>query len=181
MSRRVRRLAAGTQLPFVLGLMDGLLNALTLTAASLVGNGSPVTYELAFRVGAVALATSAFAVFVADYAERRAYLVRASRQLNLTAHGHLATTRLGRLAMDRSLLATAVACAASFTGATLPLLVGAALPGVSWVVAVLAVAALAGLGAFLGQLFAERPGRWAAALGCGGVAVTGLGVWLHIA
>lgn len=181
MSGRVRRLVARSQLPLVLGLMDGLLNALTLTAASLVGGGSPVTYQLALRVGAVALATSAFAVFVADYAERRSYLVRASKELNLTARGHLATTRLGHLALERSLLATALACTASFAGAALPLLVGAAAPGASWIVAVLAVAALTGLGAILGRLFADRPGRWAAALGCGGVAVTWLGVWLHIA
>ncbi|MEU6284404.1 hypothetical protein [Streptomyces sp. NPDC047028] len=165
----------------MLGLVDGLLNALTLAAASLVGEGQQVNYLLAVRVGLVALTTAAFAVFVADYAERRAYLVRASRQLNLTRRGQLATTRLGRLAAARSLLATAIACTASFTAAALPLLAGAALPGLSWMVAVMAIAALAALGAVLGHLFAGRPSLWATALGCGGVAVTCIGVWLHIA
>ncbi|WP_208754001.1 hypothetical protein [Streptomyces bauhiniae] len=180
MSRRLRTIAAGSTLPLVLGLVDGLLNALTLAAASLVGSGAPVTASLAVRVGLVALTTAAFAVFVADYADRRAYLMRASRQLNLTRRGQLATTRLGRLATARSLLATAIACTASFTGATVPLLVGAALPGLSWIVAVLAVVALAALGAALGHLFAGSPVRWAAVLGSGGVAVIWIGVWLHI-
>ncbi|MHA4820055.1 hypothetical protein ACXZ65_37540 [Streptomyces aculeolatus] len=167
-------------LPLVLGLIEGLLNALTLAAASLVGSGAPVTYPLAVRVGLVALTTAAFAIFVADYADRRSYLMRASRELNLTRRGQLATTRLGRLALARSLLATGIACTASFTSATLPLPAGAALPDLSWLVAVLAVAALAGLGAALGHPFAGSPVRWAATLGCGGVAVTWIGIWLHI-
>ncbi|WP_051095370.1 hypothetical protein [Streptomyces sp. LaPpAH-108] len=178
--RQFRELAARSTLPLVLGLVDGLLNALTLAAASLVGSGTPVTAGLAVRVGLAALTTAAFAVFVADYADRRAYLMRASRQLNLTRRGQLATTRLGRLAMRRSLLATVIACTASFGGATLPLLAGAALPGFSWIVAVLAVVALAVLGAALGRLFAGSVVRWAGVLGVGGVAVTWIGVWLHI-
>ncbi|WP_263979821.1 hypothetical protein [Streptomyces aculeolatus] len=32
----------------------------------------------------MALTTAAFAIFVADYADRRSYLMRASRELNLT-------------------------------------------------------------------------------------------------
>ncbi|MET8631728.1 hypothetical protein [Streptomyces sp. NPDC004680] len=174
-------MAAQSTLPLVLGLVDGLLNALTLAAGSLVGSGPPVSYTLGARVGLVALTTAAFAVFVADYADRRAYLMRASRQLNLTRRGQLATTRLGRLAMARSSRSTAIACTASFLGAALPLLAGAALPGLSWVVVVLAVVVLAALGAALGHLFAGSPVRWAAALGSGGVVVTWIGVWLHIA
>ncbi|MEU6606521.1 hypothetical protein ABZ922_15875 [Streptomyces shenzhenensis] len=164
----------------MLGLVDGLLNALTLAAAPLVGSGAPVSSSLALRVGLVALTTAAFAVFVADYADRRAYLIRASRQLNLTRRGQLATTRLGRLALTRSLAATVIACIASFAGATLPLLVGSAAPNLSWIVVVLTVATLTALGAALGHLFAGSTVRWAAVLGCGGAAVTWIGVWLHI-
>ncbi|MEW2492766.1 hypothetical protein ACWEQU_09875 [Streptomyces nodosus] len=180
MTRRLREAVAQSTRPLVLGLVDGLLNALTLAAGSLVGSGPPVSYTLAGRVGLVALTTAAFAVFVADYAERRAHLVRASRQLNLTRRGHLATTRLGRLAAARSATATVLACTASFVGAALPLLAGAALPGLSWVVVVLAVVTLAALGAALGHLFAGNPVRWATVLGAGGIAVTWIGVWLHI-
>lgn len=83
--------------------------------------------------------------------------------------------------MVRSLLATVIACTASFTGAMLPLPAGAALPGLSWIVVVPAVVALTVLGAAPGHLFASSRIRWAATLGCGGVAVTWIGVWLHIA
>lgn len=181
MSQPVRRLLARFLLPLTLGTVDGLLNALTLTAGSLVGGGSPVTYGLAFRVGGAALVTAAFSVFVAEYAEGRAHLVRASRELNLTARGHLATTRLGRIAATRSLAATAVACAASFLGAAVPLLVGAALPDVSWIVVVLGVLALAAFGGLLGRLFAGRVAVWTVAMGIGGVAIAWIGVWLDIA
>ncbi|MBY8885508.1 hypothetical protein K7472_11685 [Streptomyces sp. PTM05] len=176
----MRHVVGRTRLPLVLGLTDGLLNALTLAAGSLIGSGAALGFWLAARVGCVGLVTAAFSVFVSDHAERRAHLARASRELNLTSRGHLATTRLGRLALRRSLLAMAVACLASFVGSTVPLLVGAALPGLSWMVVVLAVLALAGLGAALGRAMASSPARWAAGMGCGGVAVTWIGVWLHI-
>ncbi|MFE3946798.1 hypothetical protein ACFXPV_33825 [Streptomyces sp. NPDC059118] len=181
MTGRLARALTRTRLPLVLGLTDGLLNALTLAGASLVGSGSPITYSLATRVAVVALVTAAFSVFVSDYAERRGQLVRASRELNLTSRGHLATTRLGHLALLRSLRAMTVACAASFVGAALPLLAGAAVPHLSWGVVVLAIGALAGLGATLGKVMAGRMGLWAIAMGVGGGVVTWIGVWLHIA
>ncbi len=181
MRGRLGRVLAQTRLPLVLGLTDGLLNALTLAGASLVGRGSPITNSLAARVAVVALVTAAFSVFVSDYAERRGQLVRASRELNLHSRGHLATTRLGHLALFRSLRAMVVACAASFAGAALPLLAGAALPHLSWAVVVLAIGSLAGLGATLGKVLAGRMGLWAAAMGVGGIAVTWIGVSLHIA
>ncbi|MGQ4511534.1 hypothetical protein [Streptomyces sp. DW26H14] len=181
MTLSLRRTAERTRLPLVLGLTDGLLNALTLAGASLIGSGASIGYLLAVRVSVVALVTAAFSVFVSDYAERRGQLVRASRELNLTTRGQLATTRLGRLALHRSLGAMAVACAASFIGALVPLLAGAVLPSVSWCVVVLAIAALAGLGAALGRVVGGRMAVWAVTMGAGGVVVTAIGVWLHIA
>lgn len=168
------------RLPLILGLTDGLLNALTLAAASLLGSGGSVTYGLALRIACVALITASFSVFVSDYAERRAALVRGSRQLNLTAHGHLATTRLGQLALRRSLAVMAIACSASFVGSLIPLMAGAAWPEHSWIVVALCIACLAGLGSLLGQALAHHAWRWAGLMGCGGLAVTLLGFWLRI-
>ncbi|MEV8333818.1 hypothetical protein [Streptomyces niveus] len=51
----------------------------------------------------------------------------------------------------------------------------------SWVVIALAIAALAILGALLACTLAGRPGYWAPVMGAGGVAVTWIGNWLHIA
>ncbi|MBC3843299.1 hypothetical protein GXW82_33070 [Streptacidiphilus sp. 4-A2] len=180
MTTTLRQQVELIRLPLVLGLTDGLLNALTLASASLWGTGAAVSVQLAARVGCASLVTAAFTVFVADYAERRAHLIRAARELNLTRKGQLAATRLGRLAVMRALRAMAVACLASFLGAALPLALGALLPGPRWIVALLAIAALAVLGALLARILAGRPGVWALAMGCGGAAVTAVGTWLHI-
>lgn len=169
------------RLPLVLGFTDGLLNALTLAAASLTGSGTPVGWSLAGRVGAAAMVTAAFTVMVADYAERRAHLVHVSRELNLTESGRMAATHLGRLALLRSCCAALVACLSSFAGAALPLALGAVLPGPSWIVVVLAVLALAVLGAVLARFLAGRPALWALTMGAGGVATTWIGIWLRIA
>jgi predicted membrane protein (TIGR00267 family) len=176
----VRRAVELARLPLILGLTDGLLNALTLSAAALLRSGGSVTYGLAVRIACVGLITASFSVFVSDYAERRAALVRGSRQLNLTAHGHLATTRLGQLALRRSLAAMAIACSASFAGSLLPLAAGAAWPEHSWIVVALCIVCLAGLGFLLGQALAHHAWRWAGLMGCGGLAVTLLGFWLRI-
>ena len=85
-------------LPLVLGVTDGILNALTLAAGAVLRSSAGVSVSLALRVGCAALVTAAFTMFIADYAERRAHLVRSSRQLNLTEPGRLAATQLGRQA-----------------------------------------------------------------------------------
>ncbi|NLU76684.1 hypothetical protein HCC61_29370 [Streptomyces sp. HNM0575] len=181
MNDALRRWAVRTRLPLVLGLTDGLLTALTLSADSLTSSGAGVDLFLSVRVGCVALVTSAFTVFVADYAERRAELTRASEQLNLTRRGQLATTRLGRLARYRALTASLVASTSGFLAAALPLMVGALIPGPAWGVIVVVVAALMALGAVLARILAGSTGRWVLAMGLGGVAITWIGIQLHIA
>ncbi|WFR66093.1 hypothetical protein P9139_13800 [Curtobacterium flaccumfaciens] len=72
----------------MLGVTDGMLNALTLAASAILdgGNGG-ISLLLALRVGTAALVTAGFTMFVADYAERRVALARAERQLSLTRPG----------------------------------------------------------------------------------------------
>lgn len=181
MSEAVRHWAARTRLPLVLGLTDGLLTALTLAAATLTASSADDDPMLSVRVGCVALVTSAFTVFVADYAERRAQLARGTAQLNLTHRGQLATTRLGRRARLRALEAATVASTSGFLAAALPLMVGALIPGAAWGVVAVAVAALMALGAVLARILAGHTGRWILAMGLGGVLVTWIGIQLHIA
>ncbi|MGY1434332.1 hypothetical protein [Streptomyces reniochalinae] len=169
------------RLPVVLGLTDGLLNALTLAAGSLAGSGTPVGWGLAGRVGGAALVTAAFTVMVADYAERRAHLVHVSRELSLSESGRMAATRLGRLALLRSYAAALAACVSSFVGAALPLALGAVFPGPSWIVLALAILALSVLGATLARFLAGQPAIWALAMAVGGVATTWIGIRLRIA
>lgn len=168
-------------LPPVLGLTDGLLNALALASSSILGTTGSVSVGLALRIGTAALITAAFTMYVADYAERRRTLVRASRELNLTKRGQLATTQLGRTQMRRSLAAMAIAAVASFAGAALPLLAGALLPVPPWTILALAILALAGLGWLLGKALAGNRLRWSALMGTGGLLVAFIGLQLQIA
>lgn len=179
-----RRMAEGSarmRLPLVLGLTDGLLNALTPAGSALLGSSARPVLSLGARVGAAALVTTAFTVFVADYAERRAHLVHASRELNLTESGRPAAGRLGRRALTASFASMAVACAASFLGAALPLFAGVVLPGPVWIGPALAVAALAGLGGVLARVIGGRVGRWTLTMVVGGFCVLLIGVRLDIA
>lgn len=168
-------------LPLALGFADGILNALTLAAASLLGTRAHATAGLAGRIGIAALVTAGFAVFVADYAESRGSLRHASRQLNLASEDKLAATHLGRAAMTRAAVRSALAAGSSLLGASLPLLLAAALPGSGWIATVVSVAALGVLGAVLAGVVLGSRLRWAVALVLGGIAVTAVGAWLKIA
>ncbi|WP_197021553.1 hypothetical protein [Cellulomonas sp. HZM] len=169
-------------LPLVLGLTDGILNALTLASAAILRDaGAALGVSLALRVGTAALVTAGFTVFVADYAERRSVLVRSSRQLNLTQPGRLAATNLGRAVVRESALATVVASLASLVGASTPLLVGGLLPVPALVTIAVTIGFLGALGWVIGSVLAARRTRWAVAMLLGGVVVTVVGTVLDIA
>jgi hypothetical protein len=73
------------RLDVVAGLIDGILNALTLAAGRLVhAGGEGATLSLALRVSVAAGATTIFVFFIAHYAQLRLDLVRHERQLNFT-------------------------------------------------------------------------------------------------
>ena len=168
-------------LPGALGLADGILNALTLASASLVGDSAHVTVSLAFRIAVAALVTAGFAVFVAAYAEARGGLRHAARQLSMPTEESLLTTQLGRNAVRDACQQCLFAMGSSLLGALAPLLVAAALPGPSWIAAAIAIAALGALGVGLASVVVASRIRWALALTIGGVAVTAIGAWIHIA
>jgi len=168
-------------LPVVLGLLDGITNALGLAAHSILAGGGGLGLGLALRVASFALVTAVFAIFVARYVELRVGLIRAGRQLNLLERGALATTRLGRAARRDAIADAAQASVASFTGALLPLGVAAALPAFPWLPLVLAVGMLTFLGAEIGRRLGGNAGLWAAALAVAGVILIGVGAALNIA
>jgi hypothetical protein len=168
-------------LPISLGLADGILNALTLASASLVGSSAHVTVGLALRICLAALVTAGFAVYVATYSEARGALRRASHQLSLSAEDGLVATQLGRNAVRRASEHSGLAAASSMLGALLPLLIAAALPGPGWIAAVIAIAALGLLGIGLATAVLGSRVRWGITLAIGGAAVTAIGAWIHIA
>lgn len=137
-------------LPIVLGLVDGITNALGLAAHSIL-HGSAAGLGLALRIAFFALATAVFAVFVARYVELRTDLIQAGKQLNLLERGSLATTHLGRSARLDALSDAAQASLASFSGALLPLALAVAFPALGWLPLALALLMLTFLGAVIGR------------------------------
>jgi predicted membrane protein (TIGR00267 family) len=169
-------------LPLVLGVTDGILNALTLASGAILrGEGNGLDIGLALRVGAAACVTAAFTMFVADYAERRSALVRAGRELNLTEPGRLAMSSLGRAVARESTFAAVVAAAASLVGAAAPLLFGALVPVPAWITLAITVALLGVLGWVIGAVLTAHRWLWAASMLVGGAAVTIVGTLLDIA
>lgn len=169
------------RLDLVAGLSDGMLTALTLGAGHILPTNAPTSIGLAFRVSCAAAVSGAFIFFVAHYAERRGELVEAERQLNLTSHGQLATSRLGRAAMREAAIQAAIASGCTFLGALLPLMVSALIPQPRWLGAAVALVALCLLGYFLARTVYGHPLRWMVGLVLGGVALALLGIWLDIA
>lgn len=168
-------------LPLVLGLTDGIMNALVLASSAIVHPQDQLSLMLGVRVGGAALVTAVFTMFVATYADLRNQLAQSSRQLNVDSRGHLARTRLGRAVIREAVAATGIAGAASFTGAIFPLAAGALLPGPSWIALAIAIAALALMGIRIGRVVGGSGIKWAVGLAFGGVAVAVIGLQLHIA
>ncbi len=170
------------RLDIIAGLVDGILNALVLATGKLTApGGSGVTLELAFRVSAATAATTIFVFFVAHYAELRAELVHAERELNLLSHGKLATTRLGRQIVRESAVAASLAAACGTIGSIVPLLLSLNLPGPPLVSIALTISILGLLGVFLARTVFGSPISWALSLMLGGAMLAWMGSVLNIA
>jgi hypothetical protein len=167
-------------LSIVLGLVDGITNALGLAAHSVL-HGSAGGLGLALRIAFFALATAVFAVFVARYVELRTDLIQAGKQLNLLERGTLATTRLGRAERLDALADAAQASMASFSGALLPLALAVAFPALGWLPLALALLMLMFLGLIIGRRLSGNPVVWAVALGAAGPVLMVVGAVLDIA
>lgn len=167
------------RLDIVAGLVDGILNALTLAAGRLLKGGGADMMLIA-RVGTATALTTVFVFFMAHYAEERAELARAERQLNLTSHGKLATSRLGRRALLEALSGALIAAACGLIGATLSLLLCFWLSDPRWLGLAAVLVLLGLLGALLARSFHGSALFWAAALVIGGAALTYVGVLIDI-
>jgi VIT1/CCC1 family predicted Fe2+/Mn2+ transporter len=167
------------RLDIVAGLVDGILNALTLAAAKLVTQGS-LTLSLVGKVAAVTGCTTSFVFFVAHYAELRSELVRAARDLNLASRGQLATTRLGKQIFYEALWDAVVASVCGVIGSVIPLAISLAIPQVPVVGIALTIAILGVLGWLLGLSVFGSAALWSGGLILGGIVVTAIGVQLNI-
>lgn len=167
-------------LPVSLGIADGIINALTLASATVI-HGTGLTLSLALRVAAVALISSIFTVFVAEYGQLRAELAKAERELSFTHSGRLAAGQLGRQVAREAAEAAAIASGASFIGALTPLLIGAALAPYSWSALIVAVGALGALGGALAAAVGGRRRLWIITMMVMGIAVAAAGTYLNVA
>ena len=166
-------------LPLSLGIADGILNALTLASATVL-HGRGLTAALAFRVGVVAFVSALFTVFVAEYAQLRAELTRAERQLSLSKSGAMAAGFLGRQVVNEAGLSAVVASTSSFVGAGVPLLLGVAFRPYSWTALLVALVTLGGLGYGLAAVIAGGRLRWVVAMVLSGGVVAIIGSALDI-
>ncbi len=171
----------GNRLDVVAGLIDGILNALTLAAGRLLHmSGQGTTFDLALRVSLAAGATTIFVFFVAHYAQLRLELVRHERELNLSVHGRLAATRLGRSVLIEASCKALLAAIFSLAGALFPLILCTLVPQPAWLGLAITVMALGVLGALLAKTFYGSPWIWSVALFVGGLVLTYLGMRLNL-
>ncbi len=173
-------LRSGVSFPVVLGLADGVLTALTLTAGRLTTSGETMRLGMAARIAASALASGAFVFFVARYAQLRGELVHAERQLNLLSHGHLASTRLGRSILREALWTAVLSSVSGFFGSLIPLLTAVGFPMVRWGGILTSLTSLGIMGVALAHAVHGNHLRWCVGMVLGGAASTALGIELHI-
>lgn len=172
--------APGTRLDIVAGLVDGILNALILAAGRMLKT-SGVDLALTLRVGAATGLTTLFVFFVAHYAERRAELAEAERELSLGGHGRLVASQLGRRAVLAAASGAAVAAACGVCGAAGALTVCALLPRPRGIGLAAVILALALLGALLARSVHGSRLMWAVGVAGGGAILTWIGIQLNIA
>jgi predicted membrane protein (TIGR00267 family) len=164
----------------VIGLVDGILTALTLASGKVVNSQDSIDVMLVLRISVATALSGAFIFFVAEYVRLRGELVHAERHLNLTSHGHLATTQLGRGVFNDTLRGATISGTCSFLGALIPLMSGAVLPGPRWSPIGIAIITLGFLGIGLARAVYGNAIRWAIALIVAGVFLTAVGVKLRV-
>jgi predicted membrane protein (TIGR00267 family) len=175
-----RFLKAAYLFPLVVGTSDGILSALTLATGRMVDAGQSIGYSLGFRISLAAALSGMFVFFAAEYTRLRLELLHAARQLNLTSHGRLATTRLGHKVWRETLASSVVASACGFLGALFPLLFASLAPSAPWTAILAAIAALGGLGTLLGATVQGSSIRWAVSLMLCGAVLSFAGAQLRV-
>lgn len=135
---------------------------------------------LGFRIGIAGAASGAFVFFVARYTQLRGELIESERQLNLTEHGRLVSSHLGKAVLVESIIRAFVASFFSFLGAILPLGISALVPIAPWFSIGITLSILGALGVFLALTVKGKPIIWATGLVLAGVALTIIGINLKL-
>jgi VIT1/CCC1 family predicted Fe2+/Mn2+ transporter len=163
-----------------LGFCDGILTALTLAAASVLGSQAPLRMQLALRIAAASALSGTFVFFTAEYSKLRGELVHAERELSLTSRGRLAATRLGRAVLTETMAKAGLSSVCNFAGALLPLALGVIWPRPAWLAIAAAIGALGLLGAAVARSVRGSVPLWVAGLMAAGGVLTIAGLHLRI-
>jgi predicted membrane protein (TIGR00267 family) len=162
-----------------LGLTDGLLTALVLTAGVLSRGTASIGIDQASRVATAAALSGFFTVFVSDYARLRGELSHAARELNLPSVRRLLASKLSRKVRSEAAISAFITTACSFLGAMIPL-AAVAISSAAWTAFLAAAIALIIIGFALGRIVGGNILVWAFLLFGGGAAITLAGVWLNV-
>lgn len=166
-------------LDIVAGLIDGILNSLTLAAAKLAEPQS-LSISVIGKVAAIAACTTSFVFFVAHYAQLRAELIRSARELNLLSHGQLATTALGKQIVREAAAGALIASTCGVVGSVFPLVIGFAAPHTPTAGLMAAIMFLGILGWLLARNLFGSVVLWAGGLMLSGVVLAEVGIQLNI-
>lgn len=172
--------SSARRLDIVAGTVDGILNALVLTAVPLLTSTERIHIDFAFRVGFASSLTTLFVFFVGHYSEFRSELLRVERELNVVEPGRLALSSLGRDSLREALVGSLVAAMCGFLGASIPLLANVVVPQPHWIGPGFTILLLGALGALLGRSTHGSAVLWSGAMMLAGVLVLMVGAWLHV-
>lgn len=165
--------------PFTLGLSDGVITTLMLIARSLI-YGDAIGIGLALRVAFGAAFVGGFSFFIAEYSRLRGEISRTSRQLNLRSPAYLIRGKIGRDIMIESVLGTSISVLSGFTGSMIPLAFSVLIPSDGRISIIVAVLALAALGAGISRSVKGNYIFWVLTMSVLGLVVTAVGFFLHL-
>jgi predicted membrane protein (TIGR00267 family) len=164
----------------LLGLIDGILTVLTLATGHVMRPNDPVTLSLAIKVSLATSFSGACIFFFSKYSNLRQHLIHTEKELNLSHHGRMATTQLGKQALREALVGVIISSVFNFLGALLPLETAVIFPKKQWLAIVTAFSFLFLLGIFIARLVYGTPFKWILALLSAGAAVSYVGYKLNV-
>lgn len=165
----------------VLGLIDGILTVLTLATGKVLDKtGEEFSLSLALRVAFVTTISGSFVYFISEYTKQRHSLIKYEKELNMTSHGKLVTSKLGKQIIKETMVGAYISGTFSFFGAFIPISGAVFFPQYSWISIIIALFILAALGLSVARLVYGNNLQWVLALLLAGLAVSFIGYKLHV-
>lgn len=167
--------------PLVLGLIDGILTVLTLATGRVLDvHTEGFSLAFALRVAFVTAISGSFVYCISEYAKQRQLLIQSEKELNLTSHGKLAVSNLGKQILKETSVSVVLSGTSIFLAPFIPMSGALFFPKHSWLSIVIALVILGLLGFSLARLVYGNAFIWMAVLIGSGIAVSFIGYKLHV-